>query len=147
MPHKFSHENLPITRQQDSHSCLIFAANAAGHFILPTQMPLLQAKAAAKERSVFESYEATLPSSLKASAKTSQPQPLVTVLFALQATLLIVVHLYSSPTSSIFLSRIPISLTAHNWATAMLLQLLQKNSLTLSHKGCVFLDGVVERGM
>ena len=29
----------------------------------------------------------------------------------------------------------------------MLLQLLQKNSLTLSHKGCVFLDGVVERGM
>lgn len=50
MPHKFSHENLPITRQRDSHSCLIFAANAAGHFILPTQMPLLQAQAAAKER-------------------------------------------------------------------------------------------------
>ena len=41
---------LPITRQQDSHSCLIFAANVAGHFILPMQMPLLQAQAAAKER-------------------------------------------------------------------------------------------------
>jgi hypothetical protein len=50
MLHKFSHENLPITHQRDSHSCLIFAANAAGHFILPMQMLLLQAQAAAKEQ-------------------------------------------------------------------------------------------------
>ena len=50
IPHRFTHENLPITRQRDGHSCLIFAANAAGHFILPTQIPLLQAEAAAKER-------------------------------------------------------------------------------------------------
>ena len=50
IPHRFSHENLPITRQRDGHSCLIFAANAAGHFILPTQIPLLRAEAAAKER-------------------------------------------------------------------------------------------------
>jgi hypothetical protein len=45
--HRFSYENLPITRQRDSHSCLLFAANAIGHFILPAQILLLQADAAA----------------------------------------------------------------------------------------------------
>jgi hypothetical protein len=50
IPHKFSEEDLPITHQQDSHSCLIFAINAAGHFTLPEQIPLLRAEDAAKER-------------------------------------------------------------------------------------------------
>lgn len=50
IPHKFSQESLPTTRQQDTHSCLIFAANAAGHFILPVQIPLLQAQDGAKGR-------------------------------------------------------------------------------------------------
>ena len=35
--------------QRDGHSCLIFAANVARHFILPTQIPLLRAQAAAKK--------------------------------------------------------------------------------------------------
>jgi len=39
-----------ITRQRDSHSCLIFAVNAAKHFILPAQTPLLQFEAAAEAR-------------------------------------------------------------------------------------------------
>jgi hypothetical protein len=47
IPHRFSYKNLPITRQQDGHSCLLFAANGIGHFILPAQIPLLQADAAA----------------------------------------------------------------------------------------------------
>ncbi|KAF8495278.1 hypothetical protein F5888DRAFT_1616082 [Russula emetica] len=50
MSRKFLEEDLPITRQQDNHSCLIFAINAAGHFILPEQMPLLRPEDAAKER-------------------------------------------------------------------------------------------------
>ncbi|KAF8220355.1 hypothetical protein L208DRAFT_1054374, partial [Tricholoma matsutake] len=48
--HEFAEEDLLITCQQDTHSCLIFAANAAGHFILPAQIPLLQPEAAAEER-------------------------------------------------------------------------------------------------
>ncbi|KAH9997394.1 hypothetical protein BJV74DRAFT_768368, partial [Russula compacta] len=35
IPHKFSQESLLTTSRQDTHSCLIFAANAPGHFILP----------------------------------------------------------------------------------------------------------------
>jgi hypothetical protein len=42
IPHEFVEEDLPIVHQQDTHSCLIFAANMAGHFILPAQIPLLQ---------------------------------------------------------------------------------------------------------
>ena len=50
IPHKFLQESLPMTHQQDNHSCLIFAANAAGHFILPAQIPLLWAEDGVKER-------------------------------------------------------------------------------------------------
>ena len=41
IPHEFTENDLPITRQQDTHSCLIFTVNAAGHFILPVRIPLL----------------------------------------------------------------------------------------------------------
>jgi hypothetical protein len=54
--HRFSYENLPITHQRDGHLCLLFAANEIGHFILPAQIPLLQADAAttsAKRISMF----------------------------------------------------------------------------------------------
>jgi hypothetical protein len=50
IPYQFSEVDLPTTRQQDNHSCLIFAINAAGHFILPEQIPLLQPEDAAEER-------------------------------------------------------------------------------------------------
>ncbi|KAF8877791.1 hypothetical protein BD779DRAFT_1448283 [Infundibulicybe gibba] len=38
---KFGLTNLPITVQQDSHSCGMLAWNALAHFLLPSQYPLI----------------------------------------------------------------------------------------------------------